>query len=133
MVERRGTLALVVGRATPGLRTVTVLSAGSVRLPYRRALPALVAGSTVFLQGHLLLGLTFGAPIRAALATGTARIVAGGTDEDHPARTTQTLAGIEGVCPVCLLIGAGLTRFGATSAAPTRTGPAAEAALSTPD
>jgi hypothetical protein len=129
-------------------------------LPYRRALPALVAGSTVFLQGHLLLGLTLGAPIRAALAAGTAPIVAGltavllvwviarrllrqhsegrraaagGSHQDHRARTTQTLAGIEGACPVCLLIGAGLTRFGATSAAPARSGPAAEAALSTPD
>ena len=141
-VERRGTPALVLGRATPGLRTVTVISAGSVRLPYRQALPALVAGSTVFLQGHLLLGLTLGAPIRAALAIGAPRIVAGvtavlmvgfvarrlfrqrsaarqpaagGADETRLARATWTPAGIEGACPICLLIGAGLTRFNAAS------------------
>ena len=84
---------------------------------------------TVWLAGTGWAVMIAGTTVNDVMLT----IVAGGTDEDHPARTTQTLAGIEGVCPVCLLIGAGLTRFGATSAAPTRTGPAAEAALSTPD
>jgi len=159
-VERRGAVALVLGRATPGLRTVTVISAGSARVPYRRALPALVAGSTVFLQGHLLLGLTLGAPIRAVLQTGAARIVAavlaallvwvvarrlvrrrpggtrpatGGSVPDPATRTTRSPAGIEGACPVCLLIGAGLTRFGAAPPAPARRGLATEVAASTPD
>src|SRR4051812_18938807 len=41
LVERRGRPALVVGRATPGLRTVTVVAAGASGLHARRAIPAL--------------------------------------------------------------------------------------------
>jgi hypothetical protein len=49
--------ALVAGRTTPGLLTVTVVAAGQLRGPGGRALPALVLGSSLFLQAHLLLGL----------------------------------------------------------------------------
>ena len=52
MVERRGSSALVVGRATPGLRTVTVVVAGASGVQARRAIPALAIGSSVFLQLH---------------------------------------------------------------------------------
>ena len=45
---------------TPGLRTVTVLAAGASGLSARRALPALILGSSVFLQLHLVLGLLLG-------------------------------------------------------------------------
>ena len=38
-VERRGRVALAVGRATPGLRTVTTISAGACGLSARRTLP----------------------------------------------------------------------------------------------
>ena len=44
MIETRGRAALVVGRATPGLRTVTTVAAGASGLSARRALPALVLG-----------------------------------------------------------------------------------------
>ena len=59
-VDRRGRAALAVGRGTPGLRTVTVLAAAASGLGWRRALPALILGSSVFLQLHLVLGLLLG-------------------------------------------------------------------------
>ena len=59
-VETRGRLALAAGRATPGLRTLTVVAAGASGLSGRRALPALILGSSIFLQLHLVLGLLLG-------------------------------------------------------------------------
>jgi membrane protein DedA with SNARE-associated domain len=53
-------LGLAAGRATPGLRTLTVVAAGISGLKGRRALPALILGSSVFLQLHLVLGLLLG-------------------------------------------------------------------------
>jgi len=58
--ETRGQLGLAIGRGTPGLRTLTVIAAGVSGLSARRALPALILGSSVFLQGHLVLGLLLG-------------------------------------------------------------------------
>src|ERR1700684_4497375 len=59
-VEARGLPALAIGRATPGLRTLTVVAAGASGLSRRRALPALILGSSVFLQLQLVLGLLLG-------------------------------------------------------------------------
>jgi membrane protein DedA with SNARE-associated domain len=59
-VEARGLPALAVGRGMPGLRTLTVVAAGASGLSKRRALPALILGSSVFLQLHLVLGLLLG-------------------------------------------------------------------------
>jgi membrane-associated protein len=67
LVERRGTLALAIGRATPGLRTVTCVAAGGSGLSLRRALPALAIGASVFLQLHLVLGYFLGPAARDAL------------------------------------------------------------------
>ena len=50
VIGRRGRPALAVGRGTPGLRTVTVVAAGGTALGPRRSLPALVLGSSMFLQ-----------------------------------------------------------------------------------
>ena len=58
--ETRGRAGLAVGRMTPGLRTLTVIAAGVSGLSGRRALPALILGSSVFLQVHLVLGLLLG-------------------------------------------------------------------------
>jgi membrane protein DedA with SNARE-associated domain len=60
LVETRGRTALAVGRGTPGLRTLTVVAAAASGLGWRRALPALILGSSVFLQLHLILGLLLG-------------------------------------------------------------------------
>src|ERR1700746_1223384 len=58
--ETRGRPGLALGRGTPGLRTLTVVAAGLSGLSARRALPALIVGSSVFLQLHLVLGLLLG-------------------------------------------------------------------------
>jgi membrane protein DedA with SNARE-associated domain len=58
---------LALGRATPGLRTVTVVAAASSGIRVGRALPALVLGSSVFLQAHLLLGYALGPAARELL------------------------------------------------------------------
>src|SRR5207237_413595 len=58
--EARGRPGLALGRGTPGLRTLTVIAAGVSGLNGRRALPALIVGSSVFLQFHLVLGLLLG-------------------------------------------------------------------------
>jgi len=60
LAESRGRPGLAVGRATPGLRTLTVIAAAVSGLSARRALPALILGSSVFLQLHLVLGLLLG-------------------------------------------------------------------------
>ena len=75
LLERRGWPALVTGRTTPGLRTVTVVAVAASTVPPRRALPALVAGSTIFLQVHLALGMALGAPIRELLADSRGRLL----------------------------------------------------------
>jgi membrane protein DedA with SNARE-associated domain len=58
--ETRGRPGLALGRGTPGLRTLTVIAAGVSGLNGRRALPALIVGSSVFLQLYLVLGLLLG-------------------------------------------------------------------------
>jgi hypothetical protein len=100
---------LAIGRATPGLRTVTVLAAGAARLPARRAMPALLAGSTIFLQGHLLLGLAIGAPLRAALTTRPGQLALAAALVGLAAtavllrrRKAPANAWAEGMCPLCL-------------------------------
>ena len=60
LVETRGRSALAVGRGTPGLRTFTVIAAGVSGMSWKRALPALILGSSIFLQLHLVLGLVLG-------------------------------------------------------------------------
>jgi len=67
LISRRGRPALAVGRGTPGLRTVTVVAAGGTALEPRRSLPALVLGSSVFLQLHLVLGYLLGPAARDAI------------------------------------------------------------------
>jgi membrane protein DedA with SNARE-associated domain len=59
-LESHGRPALAIGRATPGLRTVTVLAAGASGISPWRAIPALALGSSIFLQLHLVLGMLLG-------------------------------------------------------------------------
>lgn len=113
LIERRGRPALAIGRALPGLRTVTVIAAGAAGLPARRALPALVAGSTFFLQLHLFLGYFLGsaalhalrAATRPALAVLTVAIAGGIVFWLARRRGRRAIGGIaEAVCPVCLTL-----------------------------
>ena len=110
--ETRGRPGLALGRGTPGLRTITVIAAAVSGLNGRRALPALIAGSSVFLQLHLVLGLLLG-PLadRAfnqakgpALAAAVA-LVAGGLVYWRlrgRRRSAAPSAWTEAACPVCI-------------------------------
>jgi membrane protein DedA with SNARE-associated domain len=60
VLEHRGQAAIALGRATPSLRTLTVIAAAASRLSARRALPLLVLGGSVFIQLHLVLGYLLG-------------------------------------------------------------------------
>jgi membrane protein DedA with SNARE-associated domain len=113
LIERRGRLALAVGRATPGLRTLTVIAAGGSGLSARQALPALIAGSSIFLQLHLFLGYFLGSAAMHVLhaATGPALaalavILVGGIVFWSARRGRRLAAGglAEAACPACLAL-----------------------------
>jgi membrane protein DedA with SNARE-associated domain len=59
-LERSGWLGIAVGRAIPGLRYVTVIACGLLRVPYRRYLTAHLVGSSVYIIAFLALGSIFG-------------------------------------------------------------------------
>lgn len=59
-LEHRGQAAIAVGRATPSLRTLTVIATATSRLPAAKALAWLVLGGSVFIQLHLVLGYYLG-------------------------------------------------------------------------
>ena len=108
--ETRSRAGLAIGRATPGLRTLTVVAAGVAGLTGRRALPALILGSSVFLQVHLVLGLLLGpladrafneakGPALAAVAL----LVAGALVFWRARRRNRAPAAwMEAACPACL-------------------------------
>ena len=109
--ETRGRPGLALGRGTPGLRTITVIAAGVSGLSWRRALPALILGSSVFLQVHLVLGLVLGplavrafdqakGPALAALAA----LVAGTMIFWRARRRKRAAPGawMEATCPACI-------------------------------
>jgi membrane protein DedA with SNARE-associated domain len=109
--ETRGRPGLALGRGTPGLRTITVIAAGVSGLSWRRALPALILGSSVFLQVHLVLGLVLGplavrafdqakGPALAALAV----LVAGTLIFWRARRRKRAAPGawMEATCPACI-------------------------------
>ena len=111
IAESRGRPGLAVGRATPGLRTLTVLAAAVSGLSARRALPALILGSSVFLQVHLVLGLLLGpladrafdqakGPALAVAAVLVAGIVAFWLVRRRKRGTSA--AWMEASCPVCV-------------------------------
>ena len=113
LIERRGRLALAAGRSTPGLRTLTVIAAGASGLSARQALPALIAGSSIFLQLHLFLGYFLGSAALHVLhaATGPALavlavIVAGGIVFWFARRGKRLAAAglAEAACPACLAL-----------------------------
>ena len=113
LLERRGRPALAIGRGTPGLRTVTVVAAGGSGLSVRRALPASVLGSSVFLQLHLFLGYFLGPLATKALneAKGPAvavlaiLVVAAALFwVTRRGRRSGGQAWTEAVCPGCLVL-----------------------------
>ena len=110
IADTRGQAGLALGRATPGLRTLTVVAVGVSGIRGRRALPALILGSSVFLQLHLVLGLLLGpladrafdqakGPALAAVAV----LAAGALVFWRIRRRNQAPAAwTEAACPACL-------------------------------
>jgi membrane protein DedA with SNARE-associated domain len=127
----RGALpALVAGRTTPGLRTVTVVAAAGSGIRVGRALAALVLGSSLFLQAHLLLGYALGpaarellerarVPVLVAAGVALVAVAALVVLRRRRGRVARVLA--EGACPACLALGLGVDRgVGRGHAEPTR-------------
>jgi membrane protein DedA with SNARE-associated domain len=110
--ETRGRAGLALGRGTPGLRTLTVIAAGVSGLHGRRALPALIVGSSVFLQLHLVLGLLLGPLADRAFnqAKGPAVVAAAGLIAAglvfwrvrRRQRAAAPAAWMEATCPACI-------------------------------
>jgi membrane protein DedA with SNARE-associated domain len=110
--ETRGKPGLALGRGTPGLRTITVIAAAVSGLSARRALPALIVGSSVFLQLHLVLGLVLGPLADQAFnqAKGPALIAAAALVAGtvvfwrirRRKRAAAPAAWMEASCPVCI-------------------------------
>jgi membrane protein DedA with SNARE-associated domain len=130
LVVRRGRGMLTLGRATPGLRTLTLVAAASA-VPAGVALPLLVLGSAIFLEAHLVLGYLLGAaatrlvaaaaPVLvgvvvllalAALARALLRRRAesrrASDDAAADSRWSRAAAWSEAACPACLAITAAL-------------------------
>jgi len=109
-IERRGRVALVVGRLTPGLRTVTGAAAGGSGLSARHALPPLFIGATIFVQLHLVLGILVGPLARQAFeeakgiatAVGLALLLAAAAYWFLRRRRVGIAGWDEAACPACL-------------------------------
>jgi membrane protein DedA with SNARE-associated domain len=102
LLERRGAPALATGRCTPGLRTVTAVAAASAGLRPGLALPALVLGSSLFLQAHFLLGLALGPAARELLEGARLPLLLAAGVAWLLRRRAAGRVLAEGCCPACL-------------------------------
>jgi hypothetical protein len=92
---------------------VTVVTAASSGIPVGRALPALVLGSSLFLQAHLLLGYALGPAAREllerarlpVLLAAVAVLVGVAVLLLHGRRGCAARVLAEGACPACLALG----------------------------
>jgi membrane protein DedA with SNARE-associated domain len=66
-LRRRGALAIVLGRITPGLRMATVIACGVFGVPFWRFLPSLALGAFLYILTYTLLGYFVGPPMLRAL------------------------------------------------------------------
>jgi membrane protein DedA with SNARE-associated domain len=61
-LRRGGTRGVAVARATPGVRVPAIAASGVAALPMSTFAPGLVAGNTLFVSAHFLLGFAIGVP-----------------------------------------------------------------------
>ena len=66
-LRRGGARGVAVARATPGVRVPAIAASGVAGLPMRSFGPGLVAGNTIFVGGHFLLGFAVGVPAVALI------------------------------------------------------------------
>jgi membrane-associated protein len=67
-LRQRGAVGVAVARATPGVRVGATAASGLAALPFGAFLPGLVAGNTLFVGGHFVLGYLAGPPALALIA-----------------------------------------------------------------
>jgi membrane protein DedA with SNARE-associated domain len=108
-VERRGPVVLAVGRATPGARTASVFGSALAGVSVPRALPALVAGSVVFVEAHVLLGYALGDAAARVTSQATPYLIVGAGVLAVFAvvwlvKTRQATAVKDGICPICVAV-----------------------------
>ncbi|WP_019811170.1 DedA family protein [Saccharomonospora halophila] len=106
ILSRRGAWAVFFARFLPVVRTLTPAAAGTAGLPYRRFLPAVVAGAACWSLVHISLGAALGEAARRVENTlstgGTAVVVALGVVgvlavvRYKRRRTAQALAALSG-------------------------------------
>ncbi|MGH3758857.1 DedA family protein [Actinophytocola sp.] len=80
ILRRRGAWAVFFARFLPVVRTLTPAAAGTARLPYRKFLPAVVAGAACWSVLHISLGVALGDAARrieSAITTGGMFVVGG--------------------------------------------------------
>jgi membrane-associated protein len=111
--EHKGQAAIPVGRATPSLRTLTVLATAASRLTARRALLLLFLGGSVFVQLHLVLGFFLGPVAESAIQKATVPtlialgvlVIGGGVFWlIRHGRRRGGHAWTEATCPVCMAL-----------------------------
>lgn len=66
-LQKHGTVAIIVGRNTPGLRMATVIACGVFGVPFWKFLPSLAIGGGVYILVYTLLGFFFGPVVLTAL------------------------------------------------------------------
>lgn len=76
-LRRGGARGVAIARATPGVRVPAIAASGVAALPMRAFAPGLVAGNTLFVGAHFLLGFAVGVPA-VALIQGAASLIAVG-------------------------------------------------------
>lgn len=119
-LEHKGQAAIAVGRATPSLRTLTVVAAASSRLRTLRAMFWLVLGGSIFIQLHLVLGYFLGpvaedlfkrAQVPMLIVLGALVVAGVAYWLIRHGRRRGTHAWSEATCPACIALHAFLHRW----------------------
>lgn len=120
-LRRGGARGVAIARATPGVRVPAIAASGVAALPMRSFAPGLVAGNTLFVGAHFLLGFAVGLPAVAliqsaapALAIGAFVVLAvlGAVGWLLVRRRRSAAAGVsagyaawsDAACPACLAV-----------------------------
>lgn len=76
-LRRGGARGVAVARATPGVRVPAIAASGVAGLPVQSFAPGLVAGNTVFVSAHFLLGFLVGVPAVALVQSAAPALAIG--------------------------------------------------------
>jgi membrane protein DedA with SNARE-associated domain len=76
-LRRGGARAVAIARATPGVRVPAIAASGVAELPMRSFGPGLVAGNTLFVGAHFVLGFAVGLPAVAFIQSAAPTLAVG--------------------------------------------------------